>query len=110
MLKQGNDVLHNAVDGLQKANRKFERQVDDICRDEQRKPPLAPPRPHELRDRISAAELQIAHAWEEHWKARYESERLLHEAAKAEQEGLRAKIEWLTRELGKRTRRARMRV
>ena len=40
MLKQGHDTMHNAVKGLETANRKFTRQVDAISRDEQCKPPL----------------------------------------------------------------------
>ena len=71
---------------------------------------IKPQRPGELLSRAYEAELQLAEAGKQCYKTMYEGEQLLTKAAKAEQEGLRAKIEWLTRELRKRTRRARMRV
>ena len=107
---QGCDGMADASEDLDKASRKYERQCDAILRDEQRKPPLKPPGPSELMERIYQAELQMAQAKTQFWQINYHYQKLFREAAKAEQDVLRAKIEWLTRQLRMRARCKRSRV
>ena len=97
-VKQGCDGMADASGDLDKASSKYERQLDAIHRDEQRKLPLEPPRPYEIMERTYQAELQFAQAQKQFWQINYHYQKLFREAAKAEQDVLRAKIEWLTRQ------------